>query len=209
MTKGSILPIWLSIFALAAVIGFAMYRDPTFDLKVWQPILAAFVALGAAALAYSGAMAKVRLDERTASQNEYRKILGIFLRFDFAVDVLKYEAEYLAGLTDQPASPGENNIVTVDDLAFSEMPEIKEAWRNLDYFPVQLSRAFYSIQNALYNFATFTKDHAGEAYRCEYGMSRPEELDELRGIVSDLQQHCTVALTQVRAENDKLRARIV
>jgi hypothetical protein len=54
----------------------------TTALRDWQPLMAAFVALGAAALAYSAAMAKVQFDERMARQTEYRKILGIFLRFD-------------------------------------------------------------------------------------------------------------------------------
>ncbi|MDE5454162.1 hypothetical protein GWE18_15140 [Bradyrhizobium sp. CSA112] len=176
--------------------------------KDWQTLMAAFVALGAAVVAYTAAMAKVRFDERAASQNECRKILGIFLRFDFAVDVLRHEAEYMVRLTDAPASPSENNIVTVDNLAFNELPEIKEAWNNLDCFPVELSRSFYSVQNAMYNFTEFKKDHDGETYRCEYGMTRSEDLDYLQSIIVDLQEHCVAALIQVRGEIAKLRARI-
>src|SRR4029078_1025637 len=97
--------------------------------KDWQPIMAAVVALGAAGVAYTAAMAKVRFDERTATQNELRKILGIFLRFDFAVDVLRHESNYMVKLTDPPVSPSENNIVIVDVLAVNERPELEEAWK--------------------------------------------------------------------------------
>ncbi|MDO9489855.1 MAG: hypothetical protein Q7J32_15890 [Sphingomonadaceae bacterium] len=180
----------------------------TAALKDWQTLMAAVVALGAATLAYNAAMAKVRFDERTAVQNECRKVLGIFLRFDFAVDVLRYEAELMAELTEQPATPTENNTVIVDDLTFNEMPEIKEAWSNLDYFPVELSRSFYSVQNARYNFAEFKKSHAGETYPCEYGMTRSDDLDELRALLVDLHDHCVAALRQVRVDIATLRTRI-
>ena len=86
------IPASLALVVLAAVVAFAMYRDPALDLQKWQTLLSALIALTAATLAYSAAMAKVHFDESTARQSEYRKILGVFLRFDFAMDVLKYEA---------------------------------------------------------------------------------------------------------------------
>ena len=201
-------PVSASLLVPASVIAFAMYRDPAFDLKLWQPVLAALIALLAATLAYSAAMAKVDLDERTARRTECRKILGIFLRFDFAVDVLDYEAKNLLEQTAAPASASENNVVEVNDLALSEMAEIKEAWSNLDYFPVGLSRSFYSVQNAVYNLAEFKKDHVGEKYPCEYGMTPSEELVDLRDILADLHEHSKEALKQVRKEISNLRKRM-
>jgi hypothetical protein len=194
----AVLSVWLGLWG----------PTNTTSWKDWQPLMAAFVALGAAVVAYTAAMAKVRFDERTASQIECRKILGIFLRFDFAVDVLRHEANYLIKLTDPPVSPSENNIVTVDALAINELPEIKQAWNNLDYFPAELSRSFYWVQNALYNFNEFKKDHAAEAYPCEYGMTRSEDLDFLRGILTDLHEASEMAVPQVRKEIAKIRARI-
>jgi hypothetical protein len=194
----AVLSVWLGLWG----------PTNTSSWKDWQTLMAAFVALGAAVVAYNAAMAKVRFDERTASQSECRKILGIFLRFDFAVDVLRHESEYMIKLTDPPVSPSENNIVTVDKLTLNQRPEVKEAWESLDYFPAELSRSFYWVQNALYNFAEFKKDHAGEAYPCEYGMTRSEDLDFLRGILTDLHEASALAVPQVRQEIAKIRARL-
>jgi hypothetical protein len=66
-----------------------------------------------------------------------------------------------------------------------------------------------SIGMPLYNIATFKKDHPGETYPREYGMSRSEELNELHGIVSDLQHRCIAALDRVRSKNARLRTLIV
>ena len=62
-----------SFIILALVIAIAIARDPNgFSLKDWQTITASFVALGAASLAYSAAMAKVRLDDATAKEHDRR-----------------------------------------------------------------------------------------------------------------------------------------
>lgn len=174
----------------------------------WQALIAAFVALVAATTAYIAAMAKVRFDERTALQSERRKTLGIFLRFDFAVDVLRYESEHMAELTAPPGSSSENNILIVDSLSFNEMPEIKEAWSNLDFFPAPLSRSFYSVRNALYNFADFKKENAGKTLLCEFGIPRSEEIDNLREVLVDLHAHCVAALDCVRDEIASIRTRL-
>jgi hypothetical protein len=210
MLARTVLPVCLCLLILAVVVAIAMARDPSgFSLKEWQTITASFVALGAATLAYSAAMAKVHFGEKTAQENERRRTLGIFLRFDFAVDVLKYEAESHLEETEPPDSPSENSSVAVDELALSEMPEIKEAWENLDYFPVELSQAFYSVQNELYNFAQFKKDHAGESYPSEYGMAEHEDLAALRAISRELHQNCLKALDVVRLEILRARQRVI
>jgi hypothetical protein len=210
MFQRTILPVCLCLLTVAAVVAIAIARDPSgFSLKEWQTITAAFVALGAATLAYSAAMTKVHFDERTAREAERRKTLGIFMRFEFAVDVLEYEAGNLLEKIDPPQSSSENSSVSVDDLALSELPEIKEAWENLDYFPVALSKEFYEVQNELYNFAQFKKDRAGRSFPSEYGMAEHEELGELRGILKDLQQDCTNALELVGREIVKLRKQVI
>lgn len=54
------------IVALAIItIVIAIYREPEFKLKDWQPLMAACIALIGGALAYRGAMAKVELDRQT------------------------------------------------------------------------------------------------------------------------------------------------
>lgn len=204
MPQHLILP--ASFLILAAVIVVAIARDPAgFSLKDWQTITASFIALGAATLAYSAAMAKVRLDEATAKEEDRRKALGLFLRFDFAVDVLRYEADELLKGTSTPANPSENTTVEVDSLSLSEMPEIADAWENLDLFPVELSRTFYDLRNDLYNFAQFKKDNAGESYPLDYGMATPGDLAALRDILTDISSHARTALARVRDETRGLR----
>jgi hypothetical protein len=140
------------LLTLAAVVAFAIAHDPLgFSLQKWQTLSSAFVALGAATLAYNAAMKRVRFDEQTARENLRRKTLGIFMRYHFAVDVLRYEAKNL--LKELPKSASENFSVAVDNLALSELPEIKDAWENLDYFSVRfvrgggLSRSKRSLQH--------------------------------------------------------------
>jgi hypothetical protein len=205
MLTRSVLSVCLCLLTLALVVVIAMARDPNgFSLKEWQTITASFIALCAATLAYSAAMAKIHFDERTAQEDERRKTLGIFLRFDFAVDVLRYEAEnHVKKIFDPPTSPSENSSVVVDDLTLSEMLEIKEAWENLDYFPVKLSKEFYEVQNQLYNFANFKKDHAGENYP-SVSMMEHKDVSELRGILRNLHGHCIETLRLVRSETAKI-----
>ena len=197
------------LLTLAAVVAFAIARDPLkFSLQNWQTLSSALVALGAAMLAYNAAMKKVRFDEQAARENLRRKTLGIFMRYHFAVDVLRYEAKNL--LKDLPKSASENFSVAVDNLALSELPEIKEAWENLDYFSVRLSEeVVYRVQNDLYNIAQFKKDHAGKSFRSEYGMREHEELDGLRARLKTLHQNCIDAKPLLEDEIEKLRKQVI
>jgi hypothetical protein len=199
------LPVYLCLLMLAVI---AIARDPGggFSLKDWQTITAALIALGAAILAYRAAMAKIHFDERTAREVVRRKTLGLFMRLDFAVDVLQHEAKYLLKEeTAPPESSSENYSVVVEDLALSEMQEIKEAWENLDYFPVALSEEFYEVQNDLYNFAQFKKDHAGKSFPSEYGMPEREEIASIRRRLKRLRRHCLRTLRLARREIKTLR----
>jgi hypothetical protein len=198
------------LLTLAVVVAFAIVHDPKgFSLQNWQTLGSAIVALGAATLAYKAAMKKVRFDEQTFREGVRRKTLAIFMRLDFAVDVLRHEAKSLLQETDPPESSSENYSIAVDDLALSEMPEITEAWENLDYFPVALSEEFYEVQNQLYNFAQFKKDHSGKSFRSEYGMPEREEIASLRRRLKRLRRHCIHTLVLVRREIKKLRQEVI
>lgn len=198
LVLATILSVWLGIWG----------PTNTTAWKDWQPLMAAFVALGAATLAYRGAMAKVHFDEQAASKTELRKILGIFLRFDFAVDVVRHEAEHFTDLTDRPTSMIENNLVRVEDLVFTDTPEIAEAWTNLDYFPAELSWRFHNLRNEIYNFEQFKKEHIGKVYRCEYGMTPDRELVELHEVLAALTNYSESVLDETRSEISKLRAKM-
>src|SRR5262245_47776040 len=149
MIGRNIVPISLLCAAVLIALLAFFHPDKFAALQPWQTLLGSFVALGAATVAYTAAMAKVAFDERTARENERRKALGIFLRLDFALDVFKYEAKEYLSATELPKDSSGNDTTDIGDIALSSLEEIKEAWQNLDYFPVELSRAFYDVQNDL------------------------------------------------------------
>jgi hypothetical protein len=65
----------------------------TYELfKDFQPALATFIALIAASLAYLGATAKVRSDNRAAAREYEREKLGLYMR-------LRYDVTLIAALT--------------------------------------------------------------------------------------------------------------
>ena len=84
MRKYDLLAISLLVFS--AIIVAAMSVDPNhFSIKDWQPLMAAFVALGAAGVAYQGvtltykaAIRKVDLDRSIYEQEVRRRQRGIY-----------------------------------------------------------------------------------------------------------------------------------
>jgi hypothetical protein len=197
---------FLIILLAVALATFALVAPGQFGkLKDWQTLTASLIALVAATVAYRGAMARVELDERIIAQSERRKLLGVLLRLDFAMDTLKYEAdEILSGLA-IPSDPAGNTVLAVDETSLSELSELKEAWDNLDLFPSDLTRSVYNVQNELYNFKQFKADQAGETYPIEHGIKMPPDVDYLRTILVDLSASCETGLAKARAEIDKTK----
>jgi hypothetical protein len=167
----------ISFLVFGGVVAIAIARDHDgFSLKGWQTITASFIALGAAWLAYIGVMAKLKYDERTAKELDRRRTLGMYLRMYFAVGVLHYEArEALETTVAAPENESENETIEVNNISLSDLPEIREAWANLDSIPPSVLSNFYLVQDELYNFATFKKDHAGQSYNFEFGKPIPRQ----------------------------------
>jgi len=111
--------------------------DPNFQLKEWQPIMAAVIALGAATLAYFGAMAKVKQDREFVDWAEDRRKLGLCLQLQLA-------AENLAEITDEMLRDFEKS--SPFNLSVSEPPEILKAWDNLDALPNEAVRPLNMIR---------------------------------------------------------------
>jgi len=63
----------IAILGLIVLILSALAPFNFVSLKDWQPLIAAMVALLAAALAYSGAMAKVNFDREEAKNQRFGK----------------------------------------------------------------------------------------------------------------------------------------
>jgi hypothetical protein len=54
------------------------------NLKEWQPLIAACIALIGGAMAYKGALAKVALDREVHNREVRRRTIGLLLKLDFA-----------------------------------------------------------------------------------------------------------------------------
>jgi hypothetical protein len=118
-----------------------------FHLKEWQPLMAAFVALGGGTLAYMGAMAKVNADSDRDRRDMDRRKIGIYLRLLYPIEKMNVRAEdvrkALTGyrLTARKFPPSAIRIA---------MPEeIEEAWKNLELFPVEVAVALDIIRTDL------------------------------------------------------------
>jgi hypothetical protein len=141
-----------------------------FHLKDWQPLMASVIALGGAAvvyrgakLAYTAAMAKVDFDREIHQRSEKRKALGLCLRLDFALNVLRHQGEALRD--NIPA--GSFNFTKdkkIDPTSFvvKEPDALTEAWHNLDIFPPSIAGRLSGIRGILYDL-TQAKDAFGDA----------------------------------------------
>jgi hypothetical protein len=134
---------WPTLFELAITVGVVIAAEAVLfhfigviDLKLWQPLIAALIALGAAGLAYHAAMAKVNFDRATLEKAEADKRRRYAMRLDFALNTFLTDARLL------PLNPMRINPLgqwNVADLAL-EVPTqalevgLDEAWENLELF---------------------------------------------------------------------------
>ncbi|NOJ42834.1 hypothetical protein [Bradyrhizobium australiense] len=131
---------WLGIAGPISIEG--LYR--------WQNLLAAFAALAAAAIAYTAAMAKVKLDRQISDEQLMRRSLAILLKVEFAIQVLRQEAREL----EEKLGDWKNKSFKTVDLAISEPKEILEAWETLDLFPGDLILALRTLRASLVLYRT-------------------------------------------------------
>ncbi len=115
-------------------------------LKDWQPLIAAFVALGGASLVYRGArlaylaaMAKVDLDREMQAREVRRRKRGIYLRVSIVIPVLFRDCEQFLVWLKTIENMQSDQVVNVDTtrFTFTKISEdgLEEAWNNLDAFP--------------------------------------------------------------------------
>ena len=168
----------ISLLMFAAILVTAMGTDPKgFSVRDWQPLMAAFVALGAASLAYHAAMAKLGHDRHLAAEEKRRKALAICLRLRFGVGAQKNDIDHLIfsirllyRLVDQQKD------VAADALSVRRQPAIEEAWENVDLFPADLALALNNIQIGLSNYELFKGRYADKIWTLEPGAALPAEL---------------------------------
>src|SRR5690349_9710196 len=103
-------------------------------LKDFQPTLAAAIALLAAALAYLGATAKVRLDKRIADRDLAHRRLGTYMRARFEIAMISSVArrisESAATVDRMLLAEFEARITTMSDITLQwlrKTPAVDEA----------------------------------------------------------------------------------
>jgi hypothetical protein len=119
------------------------------QLKEWQTLLAAMIALGAAVIAYRAAMAKVNLDRELAAQELLRRKTGLYLRLHFALHRMLVEAEKVEKKTTWFSNPArlQRDPLAMTDIAVPK--EIEEAWDHLELFQIPISSQLHKIRTAL------------------------------------------------------------
>ncbi|MGL9618303.1 hypothetical protein QRQ56_09900 [Bradyrhizobium sp. U531] len=181
----------LLVFSVVALV--CLTADPKgFSLKDWQPLIASFVALGAASLAYKAAMAKVEFDREIAGRTDRRKLLGLCLRLEYALRVLKHEAD-----TVQKYIP-EGYVFTdmeIDrkDLTLGPPRALDEAWDNLDAFRRVVSQELAIVRGAIYDYESRLAACSQAPILLKSPTKVPPELTKVRvyaGHLSDSIERC-------------------
>lgn len=131
-----------AIGAILIATLFAVGWRDDFHLKDYATVIAAFVAVGGAWLAYNGAMAKVYEDRDRELRELNRKKMGVYLRLRFAVEKIGNSAAAKSFLFRPPAPHVEvvvNPLIDHGRLRIGGADELADAWNNLELFPLDVS----------------------------------------------------------------------
>jgi hypothetical protein len=146
----AILVAWLG-FAGPLDLSALNFPAPSFDLselKNWQTLIAAGVALLAAGLAYRGAMAKVNFDREAAQKAELRRKLALLRQLQFVSQEIRDSAEQMCGTWKHI-----HLNTTIHSgyawLEFKEPKELSTAWDNLDILPDEANVAINGVRWAI------------------------------------------------------------
>jgi membrane protein implicated in regulation of membrane protease activity len=128
-----------TIVAIVSITGAP--KVPYEVLKDFQPSIAAFVALSAAAAAYFAAMARVALDREIDERQRAKERIGLYLRLISQLRRLQRVTYFIADSVDDRMQRAKENKVghvewTADIFMLDEdFDEIEKAWQNLELLP--------------------------------------------------------------------------
>ncbi|WP_457492205.1 hypothetical protein [Tardiphaga sp. P5_C7] len=175
----------------AGVIAVAMAVDPKgFSIREWQTLLAAFVALGAATLAYRAAMAKVDLDRDISDRDKRRNSRGISLRAQHAAFIALQEAEHFIVELTAPAIGEPDKNVDIREITFSSTNDLDEAWANLDRFPRHIATLLGEVRTDLMNIRNRFKIIEGDTFTIKPDRSATEPSAILLQDLKRMEGHC-------------------
>jgi len=172
------------IFIITIV--FAIYRNPTFMLKDWQPLMAACLALFGGTLAYQGAMSKVNWDRELANREVKWRANGVVVRLQVSLLLLRKHAQ-----------SAQEHIKKNPTRKISGMPlnglghpigiDIEEAWTNLHLFPRDIA---FKIANMRANIAGLQK----VIDQHEDRVIRPTDVEAVLNMFERVDKYCTEVL---------------
>ncbi|MGX9431597.1 MULTISPECIES: hypothetical protein [Bradyrhizobium] len=167
----------ICLLIFAAILVTAMATDPKgFSVRDWQPLMAAFVALAAASLAYHAAMAKLDHDREVLAEERRRKALAVCLRLRFGAGAQKHDIDNLAFRIRPLNHATFQRDIAADTLIVRSQPAIEEAWENVDLFPADLALALHNMQLGRSNYELFKERYADQRWTLKPGEALPSEL---------------------------------
>ncbi|TAI63457.1 hypothetical protein [Bradyrhizobium sp. Leo170] len=138
-----------SLLVFSVVVLVCLAADPKgFVLREWQTLIASLVALGAATMAYNGAMAKVNYDRARELRELSRKRLGLYLRLQFAAAELGRQTRQVEAALGTNFAPGLRRVA-VYSIKIDNPVEFDQAWENLDLFPVGVGMLIDYVRQGL------------------------------------------------------------
>ncbi|MDE2066505.1 MAG: hypothetical protein KGK01_03855 [Bradyrhizobium sp.] len=199
----------ISLLVFSAIIVAAISVDPNqFSIKDWQPLMAAFAALGAAGVAYQGvtltykaAIRKVDLDRSIHEQEVRRRQRGIYLRTALAAHIMHHEADHCCQSLLVPLK--QETAPAVFDPKMTGVttdPAIDEAWQNLDAFSRLTADDLSRLKVQLYNYETATKRLEGRPFEIPHGHKFTEAQQELCNAVAEIRRLCLRIRDTLRKE---------
>jgi len=150
------------------------------QLKDWQTLTGAILALIAASIAYWGATAKVRHDQQVLDAEILRRKLALYLKLEIALRALRNDAHWLAG--NFMFSPLDaDQTISRSQLSISEPPELEEAWTYLDLFPRHTIAEIRNIRLGVRNISQLvSKWVEGDALIWKANQKPPYPVDPVR-----------------------------
>jgi hypothetical protein len=179
----TVLSVWLGVWG----------PTNTTTWKDWQPLMASVIAIGGATIVYRGArlayqasMVKFDFDRATLLEARKRTDLGIFLRLEFALNVLRHKAETLKKIIPLGLNMDADTRLEAKWFVIKEPDALIESWRSLESFPASIATALSGIRGHLYDLENFYEAVGEIAWEVKAYGSPPPELVRIRRSVDQL-----------------------
>ncbi|UFS77205.1 hypothetical protein LPB73_07460 [Tardiphaga sp. 37S4] len=188
-----------AFLTVSGVIAVAMIVDPKgFSIREWQTLLAAFVALGAATLAYRAAMAKVEFDREISDREKRRNSRGITLRTQHTAFVTLHDAKHSIAALDPPAAGDPDKTIDTKEITVQSFKDFDEAWAALDRFPRRIVTLLGEVRTDFMNVEYALKLNAEDNITIKSSCSTSDPLAVLQRNLKRLEGHCETLYVSLR-----------